>query len=131
MRVTIRHKLITNLTGVEYHVYSRCNMYGKGQMRGTISRARLHGEYAYAILAEDPTQLIGSSTRLLGCAVVNPGTYMMYVRREHRRLGIGTRIYRRAERICEAKNWRLQGISWDERSKLFYRSLESKELVGA
>lgn len=118
MRVTIRHKLITNLTETEYYIYSRCNMYGYGQMRGAISASRKRQEYAYAILAEH-------GSHLLGCAYFNDNIFMLYVRKEHRRQGIGTRIHRRAKRIAAEKNWTIREAPWDDRSIGFFHSLEA------
>lgn len=115
MKITLKHKLVYNLSPQEYREYSRCNMNWRGAMQSSIMGARRRRNTAYAILAYHD-----ASKKLIAAGLVDREHIQIYVRQSFRRKRIGTRILRRALYISKVKKWDPSVLPWDDKSQEFY-----------
>jgi len=118
-RTRLRSKLVGNLTVAEYRACSQLTMRESGEMAGRLRDAWNESPAASRVLLlEDP-----SDGRLLAWALVAPSPGReprldVYVRRSHRRRGLGRRLLRAVNRYCE----RPHVCGWDPRSKAFFQA---------
>lgn len=120
MRTRTRTKLIRNLTTREVASCERLTM-PRGDMRPTFQRLRANDEWGRVVMIERE-----ADGRLLAWALLfisergDPTTYM-YVDKEYRRRGYGTRLIERAKRLLGAHP---RVVAWNRISDAFYASVD-------
>ena len=118
MRVTT--KRVDNLTQAEVDRLDRLNMgFSYGMLKARFRTVLEYPDDSYVILAREEGKIIGWAL-MFRKAGNRYYTVYMYVDKNHRRRGVGTRIMRGALKWSLRNRRQIKVCPWDERSDAFY-----------
>lgn len=122
--VVVKHP--RRLTPEEMRQVGRLHIRGGTMIYGLRTMRQAHSRRDAVLLAKEGQTIVAWA--LVSGGYPNEQGVLLYVRRSHRRRGIGTRLLKRAHGMSKRAGCRLRAIPWNDSGLSFFESARSSGL---